>query len=146
MPSLRLLVVGASQGTGALTVSAALERGHQVTAFARSADKLAMEHPLLTKVAGSFHDAAAVDAAAAAREGLITSQEAVATHILLQLIAPRRARGASFVFDAASTGSSTYQPATINTSPKSRTGPSGKASSPIAPRMRSNASPTISAP
>jgi hypothetical protein len=28
MPSLRLLVVGASQGTGALTVSAALARGH----------------------------------------------------------------------------------------------------------------------
>ena len=59
MPALRLLVVGASQGTGALTVSAALARGHQVTAFERSVDKLVIEHPLLTKIAGSFHDAAA---------------------------------------------------------------------------------------
>ena len=63
MPSLRLLVVGASQGTGALTVSAALARGHQVTAFARSPQKLTIEHASLTKRAGSFHDAAAVDAA-----------------------------------------------------------------------------------
>jgi uncharacterized protein YbjT (DUF2867 family) len=78
MPSLRLLVVGASQGTGALTVSAALARGHQVTAFARSADKLAIEHPLLTKVAGSFHDAAAVDAAAAGQEAVIITVNASA--------------------------------------------------------------------
>ena len=71
MPSLRLLVVGASQGTGALTVSAALARGHRVTAFARSVDKLAIEHPLLTKLAGSFHDAAAVDAAVAGQDAVI---------------------------------------------------------------------------
>ena len=71
MPSLRLLVVGASQGTGALTVSAALARGHRVTAFARSVDKLAIEHPLLTKMAGSFHDAAAVDAAVAGHDAVI---------------------------------------------------------------------------
>ena len=63
MPSLRMLVVGASPGTGALTVSTALARGHQVTAFARSPQKLTIEHASLTRRAGSFHDAAAVDAA-----------------------------------------------------------------------------------
>ena len=73
MPSLRLLVVGASQGTGALTVSAALARGHQVTAFARSPEQLTMEHASLTKCAGSFHDAAAVDAAVVGHDAVIVT-------------------------------------------------------------------------
>jgi len=71
MPSLRLLVVGASQGTGALAVEAALARGHQVTAFARNPQKLTIDHPLLTKRAGSFHDAAAVDAAVVGHDAVI---------------------------------------------------------------------------
>ncbi len=71
MPSLRLLVVGASQGTGALTVSAALARGHQVTAFSRSPEKLTIEHASLTRRAGSFHDAADVDAAVAGHDAVI---------------------------------------------------------------------------
>ncbi|WP_394842064.1 hypothetical protein LZC95_33925 [Pendulispora brunnea] len=45
---MRILIVGASKGTGALAVEAALARGHEVTAFARSAEKLAIEHPKLT--------------------------------------------------------------------------------------------------
>jgi uncharacterized protein YbjT (DUF2867 family) len=71
MPSLRLLVVGASQGTGALTVSAALARGHEVTAFARSPEKLTLEHASLKRRAGSFHDAAAVDAAVEGQDAVI---------------------------------------------------------------------------
>jgi uncharacterized protein YbjT (DUF2867 family) len=71
MPALRLLVVGASQGTGALTVSAALARGHQVTAFSRSPQKLTIEHASLTRRAGSFHDAAAVDAAVVGHDAVI---------------------------------------------------------------------------
>jgi uncharacterized protein YbjT (DUF2867 family) len=71
VPSLRLLVVGASQGTGALTVSAALARGHQVTAFSRSPQKLTIEHASLTRRAGSFHDAAAVDAAVVGHDAVI---------------------------------------------------------------------------
>jgi putative NADH-flavin reductase len=76
MPPLRLLVVGASQGTGALTVSAALARGHQVTAFARSPEKLTIEHPSLTRRAGSFHDAATVDAAVAGQDAVIITAHA----------------------------------------------------------------------
>ena len=71
MPSLRLLVVGASQGTGALTVSAALARGHHVTAFSRSPQKLTIEHASLTRRAGSFHDAATVDAAVVGHDAVI---------------------------------------------------------------------------
>lgn len=59
---MNILVVGASQGTGALAVKAALDRGHRVTAFARSPEKLDLRHANLTRVAGSFHDEAAVNA------------------------------------------------------------------------------------
>ena len=40
---MRILIIGASKGTGALTVKVALERGHQVTAFARSPERLELE-------------------------------------------------------------------------------------------------------
>lgn len=76
MPSLRLLVIGASQGTGALTVAAALARGHLVTAFARSPEKLNIEHASLTKLAGSFHDAAALDTAVAGQDAVIITVNA----------------------------------------------------------------------
>ncbi|MBS2027400.1 MAG: NAD(P)H-binding protein [Deltaproteobacteria bacterium] len=55
---MRILVVGASQGTGAECVKNALEKGHQVTAFARSPKKLAIENAALTKVAGDFFNLA----------------------------------------------------------------------------------------
>src|SRR5690348_4008117 len=60
---MNVLVLGASQGTGALCVKAALAKGHAVTAFARTPSKLDVTHPQLTKVAGDFHDAASVHAA-----------------------------------------------------------------------------------
>ena len=44
---MNILVIGASQGTGALAVRAALDKGHRATAFARSPQKLALEHPQL---------------------------------------------------------------------------------------------------
>src|ERR1700733_14308408 len=52
---MRILIIGASKGTGALAVEAALERGHEVTAFARTPERLALEHPKLTKLKGDFH-------------------------------------------------------------------------------------------
>jgi uncharacterized protein YbjT (DUF2867 family) len=51
---MRILVVGASQGTGAESVKAALAKGHQVTAFARNPQKLALENASLTKQPGDF--------------------------------------------------------------------------------------------
>ncbi len=57
---MRILVVGASQGTGALCVKSALAKGHSVSAFSRTPARLDVTHPLLTKVAGDFHDAASV--------------------------------------------------------------------------------------
>lgn len=96
---MKILVIGASQGTGALAVRAALERGHSVTAFARSPDKLALEHPQLGKVAGDFHDATSVVAAVAGHDAVIVT--ASATRLRAFKEDPRYfSRGTGFVVDA----------------------------------------------
>jgi NAD(P)-dependent dehydrogenase (short-subunit alcohol dehydrogenase family) len=48
----RVLVVGASKGLGLETVKALLEVGHQVRAFARSAQRIGLSDPKLEKVRG----------------------------------------------------------------------------------------------
>ncbi len=49
---MKILVIGASKGIGLETVGRALERGHAVRAMARGADRIALEHPALEKLAG----------------------------------------------------------------------------------------------
>ena len=73
---MKLLILGASQGTGALAAHVALDRGHIVTAFARSPHKLALEHPNLHKVAGDFHDAASVAATVAGQDAVLVTASA----------------------------------------------------------------------
>ncbi len=73
---MRLLVIGASQGTGALAVRAALDRGHEVTAFARSPDKLKLDHAKLTRRAGDFHQQASVEAAVPGHDALLITASA----------------------------------------------------------------------
>jgi uncharacterized protein YbjT (DUF2867 family) len=68
---MKILVIGASQGTGALCVKAALAKGHSVGAFSRTPTKLDINHPALTKVAGDFHDAASVASAVAGYDAVI---------------------------------------------------------------------------
>ena len=68
---LKILVIGASQGTGALAVKEALSRGHQVTAFARTPQRLGVVHPNLTIVAGDFHEPASVRAAVEGQDAVI---------------------------------------------------------------------------
>ncbi len=73
---MNILVIGASQGTGALAVRTALDNGHRVTAFARSPNKLALEHPQLRRVAGDFHQAASVTAAMPGHDAVIVTASA----------------------------------------------------------------------
>jgi uncharacterized protein YbjT (DUF2867 family) len=68
---MKILVLGASQGTGALCVKAALAKGHLVSAFSRTPAKLELSHPALTKIAGDFHDAASVRSAVAGHDAVI---------------------------------------------------------------------------
>jgi uncharacterized protein YbjT (DUF2867 family) len=70
---MRILVVGASQGTGALCVKAALAKGYSVGAFSRTPAKLDITHAALTKIAGDFHDAASVNKAVAGHDAVIIS-------------------------------------------------------------------------
>jgi uncharacterized protein YbjT (DUF2867 family) len=73
---MNVLIIGASQGTGALAVRAALGKGHRVTAFARSPQKLMLENPQLRKVAGDFHQAASVEAAVPGHDAVIVTASA----------------------------------------------------------------------
>ncbi len=68
---MNILVLGASQGVGALCVRAALAKGHTVTAFARTPSKLNLSHPQLRKVTGDFHNAASVRAAVQGQDAVI---------------------------------------------------------------------------
>jgi uncharacterized protein YbjT (DUF2867 family) len=68
---MKIVVMGASQGTGALCVKAALAKGYTVSAFSRTPAKLDITHAALTKVAGDFHDAAAVSRAVAGQDAVI---------------------------------------------------------------------------
>ena len=68
---MKLLVLGASQGTGALVVKAALDHGHSVTAFARHPEKLALEHSGLARVSGDFHNQQSVATAVPDHDGVI---------------------------------------------------------------------------
>jgi putative NADH-flavin reductase len=70
---MKIIVIGASQGTGALCVKSALAKGHQVTAFSRTPTKLSLTHPSLTKVAGDFHDPASISAAITGHDAVIVS-------------------------------------------------------------------------
>ena len=65
------LVIGASQGTGALCVKAALAKGHTVSAFSRTPTKLGLTHPALNLIAGDFHDKASVSSAVSGHDAVI---------------------------------------------------------------------------
>src|SRR5580700_2919460 len=67
----KISILGASQGTGAEAVRVALDRNHDVTAFARTPSKLGLAHPKLTKLAGDFHQRDSVDAAVRGQDAVI---------------------------------------------------------------------------
>src|SRR5712692_925153 len=60
---LRILIIGATGGTGRQLVRQALEQGHQVTAFVRKPKKLKIEHPNLRVVKGNVRDYASMESA-----------------------------------------------------------------------------------
>ena len=69
----RVLIVGATGGTGRQLVAQALERGFEVTALVRNPSKLAITHPRLTVVAGNVLDADFVGAAVRGQEAVLSA-------------------------------------------------------------------------
>jgi nucleoside-diphosphate-sugar epimerase len=70
---MKVVVFGASGGTGRAAVWQALEDGHDVTAFARAPAAVDLRHERLQFVAGDVLDAAAVKRAVAGRDAVIVA-------------------------------------------------------------------------
>src|SRR5258708_8813530 len=66
-----ILIIGASRGIGLEAVRRALDQGHQVRAFARSASQIQLGHPHLTKINGDALGAEDVAAAVRGCDGVI---------------------------------------------------------------------------
>lgn len=99
LASMKLLIVGASQGTGALAVKSALARGHEVTAFARTPSRLALEDRKLARVRGDFHDRASIEAAMPGHDAVIVTASATSLGAFKQN--PRYfSQGTALVIDA----------------------------------------------
>ncbi|HSE48873.1 MAG TPA: SDR family oxidoreductase [Terriglobales bacterium] len=69
----RVLIVGATGGTGRELVAQALERGYEVTALARNPAALAVEHPRLTVLRGDVLDPASLEAAVRGQDAVLSA-------------------------------------------------------------------------
>jgi len=70
---MRVLIIGASGGTGRQLVHQALERGHEVTALVRNPSKLDMQHERLTVTQGNVLDYPAVAAAVEGQQAVLSA-------------------------------------------------------------------------
>ena len=69
----RILIVGATGGTGRELVTRALARGHAVTALVRNPSRLRIDHPQLTVVKGDVLDRGSVDAAMRGQDAVLSA-------------------------------------------------------------------------
>jgi len=69
----RLLIVGATGGTGRQLVAQALERGYLVTALVRDPSKLQIDHAQLTVIQGDVLDEASIEAAMRGQEAVVSA-------------------------------------------------------------------------
>ncbi len=70
---MRLLIVGATGGTGRQLVAQALERGHQVTALARNPARVKLQHERLRVVRGDVLDDASVERAVRGQDAVLSA-------------------------------------------------------------------------
>lgn len=67
----RILIIGATGGTGRQLVEQALKQGHQVTALVRNPAKLSIEHPNLRVVKGDVLDYATLEPAMSGQNAVL---------------------------------------------------------------------------
>lgn len=70
---MRVLIVGATGGTGRQLVSQALERGHRVTAFVRDPNRLPIRHERLRIAQGDVLDYDSVESAVRGQEAVLSA-------------------------------------------------------------------------
>ncbi len=70
---MKLIVFGATGGTGQQVVTQALAQGHIVTAFVRRPEAVTTQHPNLSIVQGDIVDAAAVAGAVAGHDAVLSA-------------------------------------------------------------------------
>lgn len=68
---MKVVVFGSTGTVGKHVVNQALDKGHQVTAFARNIEKIEVSDSLLIKMAGDVHDADAVEKAVVGQDAVI---------------------------------------------------------------------------
>ena len=69
----RVLIVGATGGTGRQLVTQALERGYAVTALVRNPSRLQVEHPQLRVIQGDVLDYASVEVAMRGQDAVLSA-------------------------------------------------------------------------
>jgi putative NADH-flavin reductase len=69
----RILILGATGGTGRQLVAQALEQGHQVTAFARAPERVRTAHPRLSVAQGDVLDYPSLEAAVAGQDAVLSA-------------------------------------------------------------------------
>jgi putative NADH-flavin reductase len=72
-PPTRVLIVGATGGTGRQLVAQALERGYEVTALGRDPSALRIDHPRLHVVRGDVLDYPSVEAAVRGQDAVLSA-------------------------------------------------------------------------
>lgn len=70
---LRILIVGATGGTGRQLVQEALEQGHEVTVFVRSPEKVKIEHANLRIAQGDVLDYASMESAMQGQDAVLSA-------------------------------------------------------------------------
>jgi len=70
---MKLIIFGATGGTGRQLVAQALEQGHEVTAYVRNPAKLNVQHPKLTVIQGNVLNAHAVLAAVFGKDAVLSA-------------------------------------------------------------------------
>ena len=82
---MRVLVFGATGGTGKQLVQQALDQGHDMTAFARDPRKVTLTHSRLRVGAGDVLRAESVDAAMAGQDAVVSALD---TRLPLKILIP----------------------------------------------------------